>query len=415
MEKKDLKSDIQADIIVSGAGPAGLTLSLLLGRAGFKVALIDAEPPSEIRTDEPSGRTAALLNTSINVIKAAGLWDTLQDYATPLKLMKIIDDSTIGNTSDAAITFRAEDSGQECFGYNIPNSFLRLALANKVPEVKNLTRLAPAKLKTYKIDGSKVLATLEDGRKISASLIIGTDGRNSIVRKISKIEVKTHDYGQIAMTCLIDHTKPHNFTSTEFHRSGGPFTFVPMPGNQSSIVWVEKTEDAKKYLAMKKADYERAIQDRTNGYLGTVSLKSNPESWPLMMLSAEKFVGDRAVIAAEASHVMSPIGAQGLNLSLRDIATLAETLTDAARLGEDIGAKTVLERYERRRRLDIKSHVIGIDGYNRIVANDLSFLKDLRRLGLKSVEKIPGLKQVAMQQGLMPSMDEGRLINGLPL
>lgn len=409
------KTDLKADIIVSGAGPAGLTLSLLLGRAGFKVALIDAEPPAPIKTDEASGRTAALLNSSINVLKAAGLWDTLQDFATPLRVMKIIDDSTSGGAGDAAITFRAEESGQDCFGYNIPNACLRLALANKVPEVKNITRLAPAKLKIFKVDGTNVFATTEDGKKISASLIIGTDGRNSIVRKISKIEVKTHDYGQIAMTCLIDHTKSHNFTSTEFHRSGGPFTFVPMPGNQSSIVWVEKTDDAKKYLAMKKSEYERAIQDRTNGYLGTVTLKSNPESWPLMMLSAEKFIGDRAVIAAEAAHVMSPIGAQGLNLSLRDIATLAETLTDAARLGEDIGSKSVLERYERRRRPDIKSHVIGIDGYNRIVANDMSFLKDLRRLGLKGVEKIPGLKQVAMQQGLMPSMDEGRLINGLPL
>ncbi len=415
MEKKDLKSDIKADIIISGAGPAGLTLSLLLGRAGFKVVLIDAEPPSPINTDQPSGRTAALLNSSINVLKAAGLWENLHDIATPLKIMKIIDDSTQNNNGDAGITFRAAESGQECFGYNIPNAYLRLALANKIPEVKNLTRLAPAKLKSYKIDGAKVRANTEDGKTIEASLIIGTDGRNSLVRKVAKIEAKTHDYGQMAMTCLIEHTKPHNFTSTEFHRAGGPFTFVPMPGNQSSIVWVEKTEDAKKYLAMKREEYERAIQDRTNGYLGTITLKSNPESWLLMMLSSEKLTGERAVIAAEAAHVMSPIGAQGLNLSLRDIATLAEVITDAARLGEDIGSANVLGRYERRRHLDIKSHVVGIDNYNRAVANDIALVKDMRRLGLKSVEKIPGLKNFAMQQGLLPSMDDGRLVNGEPL
>lgn len=415
MEKKDLKGELKADIIISGAGPAGLTLSILLGRAGFKVILIDAEPPTPIDTNAPSGRTAALLNSSINVIKAAGLWENIADIATPLKVMRIIDDSTKGADADAGITFYAKEAGQECFGYNVPNSYLRLALANKIPDVKNLTRLAPSKLKSYKIDGAKILAVTEDGKKIEASLIIGTDGRNSLVRKVAKIEVKTHDYGQIAMTCLIEHSKPHNFTSTEFHREGGPFTFVPMPGNQSSIVWVEKTDDAKKYLAMKKPEYERAIQDRTNGYLGTVTLKSNPESWPLMMLSSEKLTGDRSVIAAEAAHVMSPIGAQGLNLSLRDVATLAEILTDAARLGEDIGSKTVLDRYERRRHLDIKSHVLGIDGYNRVVANDMGFLKDMRRLGLKGIDKIPGLKQFAMNQGLLPSMDEGRLLNGLPL
>lgn len=415
MEKKDLKSDIKADILVSGAGPAGLTLSILLGRAGFKVALIDAEPPMPIQTDAPSGRTAALLNSSINVLKAAGLWDALHDIATPLKTMKIIDDSTPGKTGDATLVFQAKDSGQDFFGHNIPNAHLRLALANKLPDVKNITRLAPAKLKSYKIEGSKILAVTEDGKKIEAALIIGTDGRNSLVRNTAKIEAKIHDYGQIAMTCLIEHTKPHNFTSTELHRAGGPFTFVPMPGSQSAIVWVEKTTDAKKYLAMKKDEYERAIQDRTLGYLGTIILKSAPESWPLMMLSAERLTGDRAVIAAEAAHVMSPIGAQGLNLSLRDVATLAEVLTDAARLGEDIGSKTVLDRYERRRHLDIKSHVVGIDGYNRFVAKDLEILKDARRLGLRGVEKIPGLKNFAMQQGLLPSIDDGRLVNGEPL
>lgn len=414
MEKKDLKSDIQADIIVSGAGPAGLTLSLLLGRAGFKVVLIDADPPAPIDTDAPSGRTAALLNSSINVLKAAGLWEALHDIATPLKVMKIIDDSK-GEPDRPHLEFIAADAGLECFGYNIPNNFLRLALANKTPEVKSLTRLAPAKLKTYTIDRGKVFATTDTGKTIKASLIIGTDGRNSVVRKIAGIDVKTHDYGQIAMTCLIEHTKPHNYTSTEFHRAGGPFTFVPMGGNTSSIVWAEKTADAKTFLAMKKPDFERAIQDRTCGLLGTVTLKSNPESWPLVMLSSEKLIGERAVIAAEAAHVMSPIGAQGLNLSLRDIATLAEVITDAARLGEDIGSATVLERYDRRRRLDIKSHVIGIDGYNRLVANDKTALKDIRRLGIKTVGKIPGLKQVAMEQALMPSIDDGRIVNGLPL
>lgn len=415
MEKKDLKSDIQADIIVSGAGPAGLTLSILLGRAGFKVVLIDAEPPAPVNMDTPSGRTAALLNSSINVLKAAGLWESLHDIATPLKIMKIIDDSTGAAEDRPKLEFVAADAGLDCFGYNIPNNYLRLALANKTPDVKNLNRLAPAKLKTYKIDGGKIIAVTDTGKTIKASVIIGTDGRNSVVRKIAGIEAKTHDYGQIAMTCMIEHTKPHNFTSTEFHRSGGPFTFVPMNGYTSSIVWAEKTEDAKKFLAMKKPEYERAIQDRTCGMLGTITLKSNPESWPLMMLSSEKLIGERAVIAAEAAHVMSPIGAQGLNLSLRDIASLAEVITDAARLGEDIGSATVLERYERRRRIDIKSHVIGIDGYNRLVANDKDALKDMRRLGIKTVEKIPGLKQVAMSQGLMPSMDDGRLVNGLPL
>lgn len=404
---------IHADILISGAGPAGLTLSSLLGQAGFKVVLIDTETPAPIDYERPSGRTAALLNSSLNVLKAAGVWPALQKHSTPLKIMKIVDDSD--GAARVGIEFKAADIGHAEFGFNIPNAFLRGAMQDQLKKVKAVTHLAPCRLSDYKIEGQQVTARTEDGRTIYASVIIGTDGRGSIVRAISGIDAKKHDYTQMAMTCLIAHTKSHNFTSTEFHRSGGPFTFVPMPGNTSSVVWVEKTEDAKKFLGLKKDEYQQAIQDRSHGLLGTITLKSNPESWPLMLLNSHALIGNRSALAAEAAHVLSPIGAQGLNLSLRDVATLAEVLTDAARLGEDIGSPLVLARYEQRRRADIQSHVIGIDGLNRAVANDTAFVKDLRRLGLKSLNKIPALKYFVMQQGLMPGMDEGRLVSGAAL
>lgn len=404
---------IECDIIVSGAGPAGLTLSSLLGLAGFKVVLIDAETPAPIDFDRPSGRTAALLNSSLNVLKAAGVWKALHSHATPLKIMKIVDDSA--GDARVGIEFKASDIGKTEFGFNIPNAFLKGAMLDGLKSVKAVTHLAPCKLSDYAIEQSQVVARTEDGRVITASVIIGTDGRGSVVRAISGIDAKKHDYTQMAMTCLIAHTKSHNFTSTEFHRPGGPFTFVPMPGYMSSVVWVEKTEDAKKFLAMKKDEYQQAIQDRSHGLLGTITLKSNPESWPLMLLNSHKLTGNRSALAAEAAHVLSPIGAQGLNLSLRDVATLAEILTDAARLGEDIGSALVLSRYEQRRRADIQSHVIGIDGLNRAVANDAAFVKDLRRLGLKGLNKIPALKYFVMQQGLVPGMDEGRLVSGAAL
>ena len=399
---------IKTDVIVSGAGPAGLTLSLLLARAGFSVVLIDPEVPKA--DDKPSGRTAALLNSSINVLKTAHVWEDVQSIGTPLKVMKIIDDSE-GSDDQIAVSFDARDAGHDQFGFNIPNALLRNALLGKLKTAKHLTHFCPSKLAGYEVKGGQVIAQTEDGKKISASVIIGTDGRNSMVRKVADIDCTIRDYGQMAMTCLISHTKPHNFTSTELHRSGGPFTFVPMPGNQSSIVWVEKTDNAKSYLAMKRPEYEKAIQDRTCGMLGTIKLESNPESWPLMFLDAKTLIGERSALAAEAAHVMSPIGAQGLNLSLRDVATLAEVLTDAARLGEDIGSKSVLARYERRRMVDIKSHVTGIDGLNRAVANDKAFVNDLRRLGLKGLKNVPALKNFAMTQGLVPSMDEGRILS----
>ncbi len=402
---------LQTDIVISGAGAAGSTLAALLGKAGFDVVLIDAEQPIPAK-DTPSGRTAALLNGSINVLKASGVWPDLESHGTPLKIMRIVDDRTQNNIK---VEFKAGDIGHPQFGFNIPNNLLRNALLKNVKTIPSVRHLAPCKLDGYGVEDQKIIAHTNDGKIIHASLIIGTDGRGSMVRAISNIDAKKHDYGQMAITCLIEHTKPHNFTSTEFQRAGGPFTLVPMPDNRSSIVWVEKTEDAKRFLAMKKQEFEQAIQDRTKGLVGTITLQSSPESWPLMLLNTHALVGNRSALAAEAAHVLSPIGAQGLNLSLRDVATLAEVITDAARLGEDIGSPLVLSRYEKRRHIDIKSHVIGIDGLNRAVANDVSFVNDLRRLGLKGLEKIPALKNLAMQQGLNPSMDEGRLLSGKAL
>lgn len=410
MKTKAPDSILKADIVISGGGPAGLTLALLLGRMDLRIILIDPERP--VVTDVPTGRTAALLNSSLNVLQAAGVWPAnLKTKSTPLKIMRIVD----GTNPDIGATFNSHDIGHEAFGYNIPNALLKSALMEQLLKLKNVTLLTPAKLAKYEIEGSTVIATTEDGQTIYASLIVGTDGRNSLVRTIAGIGTKKHDYGQIAMTCLINHTKPHNFTSTEFHYSGGPFTLVPMPGNISSVVWVEKNDDAKNYLSMKKQDFAQALQDRTHGLVGTIELASSPESWPLMLLSAERITTPRVALAAEAVHVISPIGAQGLNLSLRDVASLAETIVDAARLGEDIGSATVLGRYEKRRSFDIHTRVIGIDGLNRIVANDIFFLKDLRRLGLKGLETIPALKGLAMKQGLSPSIDEGRLLKGQAL
>lgn len=400
---------MKTEALIIGGGIAGQSLAALLGRAGLDVCLIEGMDPAK-RPAAPSARTVAVMQTSLNVIRECGIWDALAPQCTPLRVMRIIDDSS-PHADPVTLSFSADEIGLGEFGFNIPDALLRDVLADHLTTIKNVRVIAPAKLQSYSADGG-IHATLENGDTIDARILIGTDGRNSITRRLAGIDIDEHDYAQIAMTCLLDHTRAHDFTSTEFHRPGGPFTFVPMPGNQCSLVWVENADDAKAFLSLKKSEFEKAVQDRSRGMLGKITLASTPESWPLKLMKSRSLTAPRVAIAAEAAHVLSPIGAQGLNLSLRDVAALAETMIDAARVGEDIGSAGVLARYESRRRLDIGTRVAGVDGLNRVVSNDLIFLRGLRRMGLKSLDALPPLRALAMHQGLAPMMDAGRILKG---
>ena len=400
---------MKTEALIVGGGMAGLTLAALLGDAGVACVVVDSESPAP--NPKPTGRTVALMDGSINVLKAAGIWKGIKGQTAPLNILRIIDDSQPG-MDPLTIDFKPGDIGLGAFGHNIPHLVLRGALAERVAALNNVTHLTGTQVKGFSVTPSGVQVETGDGKNIEAKIIIGTDGRKSIVRRISGIGADEKEYGQTAITCLIDHSRPHDNISAEHHRPGGPFTYVPLPGQQSSIVWVEKTEDAKAYLSLKKPEFEKALQDRMLSALGSVTLASAPESWPLMTLKAHTLIAPRAAIAAEAAHVFSPIGAQGLNLSLRDIASLAETLVDAARMGEDIGSDITLRRYQVRRQTDIHTRVAGVNGLNKIVSNNIGFLRGLRRAGLRTLESLPALRQFAMHQGLAPAMDDSRLARG---
>lgn len=405
------KSPNNTDVLIIGGGIAGLALAAILGQAGIRIHIVDPFPPAPLKDTKPSGRTIALMQGSLNIIRASGVWDKISSHATAMETMRIIDDSAPGQKT-LEVEFPASDIGLKEFGFNVPNSVLRAALFDKLHTIKNVMLDMPNALETYEVQDGVITASLKDGKTIHARLIVGADGKKSRVREIAGIGADTHDYGQSAVTCVINHSRSHNNTSTEFHRPGGPFALVPLQGNQSSVVWVERSERAEELKRLKKDEFIQTLQDATNNILGGVTLESGPECWPLSSLKAKSLTAPRMALMAEAAHVMSPITAQGLNLSLRDVAALAETIADSLRLGLDIGSKAVLDKYEKRRRIDINTRVFGIDRLNKIVSTDLLPLKDLRRTGLKAVEKIEPLRKLAMQQGLSPHMDEGRLARG---
>lgn len=405
------KKTIHTEILISGGGAAGLTLALLLGKAGIACSVIDPFPPKALNDTVLSGRTVALMQSSLNILSAADLKGFGSEYGAALEVMRLHDDSMEGQAPIIS-DFEATQIGMDAYGYNIPNDHLRAALFEAAQEAENITLLTPEKLHDYRIENHAVHARLESGQVIQARLLIGADGRNSIVRSIAGIQTRRHEYGRNAITFVINHSKSHQNIATEFHRTTGPLALVPLPGNQSSVVWVETAERADDLLRMKKHEFEALFQDATKDVLGAITLETNPESWPLCAIHAKSLTASHMALVAEAAHVMSPITAQGLNLSLRDVAALAETLVDGARLGQDFADPQLLGRYENRRRLDMNSRVYGVDSMMRLVSVEHPALKGLRRAGLRIVGGIAPLKSFAMEQGLAPPVDQGRLAKG---
>lgn len=394
-------------IIIAGGGVPGLVLGCLLAQQGLSVTIVDPKPVPENATPPITGRTVALMDTSLRILEEAGLWPhALKSIAGALNILSIADD---GNLQDkiTRVDFKARELGLESFGYNIPLPHLHVAAMKAFKALKG-TAIIAGKIKAFVADENAITVTLDDGTALKSELLVGADGRGSIVRENSDIAAKTRDYKQIAITGLIEHSKPHSNNSVEFHRPGGPFTLVPMPSNQSSFVWVETAEDAENFTKLRRPDLEKAIQERTRGIVGTIKLIAGPESTPLMRLRAQKIISDRVALIAEAAHVISPIGAQGLNLSLRDSAALRDVIIEAVGLGFSAGDPQFLKRYERDRTGDIHTRVFATDGLNRLVSNTSPALAQLRKFGMAVISEPTLLRQMLVQEAFSPQSDSGR-------
>lgn len=380
----------KSKVTIVGAGIPGLTLALILAKADFAVTLIDKFKLPDSKNLKPSARTTALMQGSLEILERAGVWPEFQNQCARLATLSIIDDSAYPRGAGDMIRedFKAGELGLNEFGYNVPLIPMTSALVDKARANDKITIL----------DGIEIDKTHD--AITNADLVVGADGRNSIVRTWTSIEAIQKKYDQTAITCVISHSQSHEDISTEFHRSGGPCTFVPFGDNQSAVVWVEKTADADAFLKLPRDGFINALQDRTLGLLGKIGLVVDPESWPLMTLKAKNLVAPKTALIAEAAHVLSPIGAQGLNLSLRDVGALADIVINARDAGRNIGDMAVLKSYERNRRRDMAPRHFGVDVFNQLIANDNILIRGARRLGLRAIRHVKPLRKILMEQGL---------------
>jgi 2-octaprenyl-6-methoxyphenol hydroxylase len=379
------------EIAVVGEGLAGSVAALALARAGRKVTLI---APAAERSDR---RTTALMDQSIRFMDTLGLWEKLEASSSALSTMQILDGTKRLFRAPPA-QFRAADLGLYAFGYNIPNKALATVLSEALAGEPNVTRLE-ACLDRVDLSSGEALLSLSNGEMLSASFVIGADGRGSKVREGAGIGTRRWAYPQTAVVLNFTHEQPHGNVSTEFHTETGPFTQVPLPGTRSSLVWVVKPQEAERLMALPLEALSREVETRMQSMLGKVTVEDAPESWPLSSLMSERFGKGRVALVGEAAHAFPPIGAQGLNLSLRDVMELSELLkTDG---GGAVAADTG-DRFNRNRRPDIMTRTFGVDLLNRSLLSDFLPMQVARAAGLHMLTAIGPLRNLLMREGIEP-------------
>jgi len=383
-----------AEILVVGAGITGMAMALALARQGREVDLLSAGPLPGDRAAAPAdGRTAALLQPALDFLAPLGVLDRTGLGAEPLYRLRIVNTADPGRP---AITFDAAEIGLEAFGWNIPNATLAAALARAVRRQPAITVHDGAALASV-IETRDRLELRAGGRRFAARLVIGADGRDSVVRVTAGIGVLDRDRQQTAIVCRFTHTRPHRGVSTELHKKGGPFTMVPLPGGNSSLVWVDATERSNQRLAMDDRAFTAAMAELAEPWLGVIGAVSTRHAYPIRARLAKAMTAPSRALIGEAAHVMSPLGAQGLNLSLRDVATLARLLGSHA---GDPGDEALLRTYADARKLDVQSRFWGIDTLNNLVKGNLPPFTKASSLALGLLERLPPARQ-ALMQGLM--------------
>ena len=399
------------EVAVVGAGPAGWAAALALAQSGIETVLIAA--PHKPANDKPDTRTAALFASSIQFLRNLGAWDHLEPACAPLSIIRLIDD-TGGLFKAPQLSFSAHELGLDAFGFNVPQGALLEALRQCGQDRRGLTVIESRGVTSLEAGETSVALKLFEGESLKTKLVAASDGRNSTCRKAVGIKTQTKSYEQMALACTFSHSRAHNDASNEFHRLAGPCTTVPLPGCNSSLVWVERPDVAKRLAEMPEEEFCRTLEKRLHGLLGSIGTVSARVLFPLSSLIATNLAKDRVALVGETGHVLPPIGAQGLNLSLRDAAVLAEILSDEKRkhsnTRNDLGSFETQQMYHNTRISDVTRTARGVDLLNRSLISQALPVQLLRGFGLHVLKASSPVRQFLMRQGLGPSTRPPRLM-----
>jgi 2-octaprenyl-6-methoxyphenol hydroxylase len=379
------------EVVVMGGGPTGLTAAIALAVAGVETTLVRATPPAD-------NRTTALLASSVTALEALDVWPSCRTQAAPLETMRIVDD-TRRLWRAPEVRFSAHEIGLDAFAWNIENRHLMVALSQRAAQLPALAIIS-AEAVGIRFGLDNVEVDTADNNLVRGRLLVGADGRASRSRSAAGIETSRRSTRQTALTFNLSHTRPHDNISTEFHTEHGPFTLVPLPNRRSSLVCVVRPRAADRLINLDDAVLAEELARRAHFILGTFTVEPGRGAFPLSVETARRCAAHRLALVGEAAHVVPPIGAQGLNLGLRDAAMIAEIVADARHDGDDLGGPAVTQAYERRRRVDVASRMLAVDLLNRSLLSDFLPLQGARGVGLYALNRIGPLRRGLMRAGV---------------
>ncbi|MEM7425767.1 MAG: FAD-dependent monooxygenase [Pseudomonadota bacterium] len=390
-----MSGEWQYDIAVVGGGPTGLAAACLAGQSGLQVAFW----PGPERAEDL--RTTALMLPAIRMFTNIGAWTAeLRAECAPLKRLQLRD-ATRRMPAAPAVTFDASEIGEPEFGWNVPVTPMIAALEAVMQAMPNVRRFSGAVEELDCLPGL-VKVTGTAGPPVTVGTVVAADGSRSVCRKFAGIPASKWAYPQTAIVTTFAHEKAHEGLSIEFHRKKGPLTTVPLPGNRSSLVWIEEDDEASELVQLGDTDFRRKLQLETENVLGVVTDLSKRGRFPIKGAVARTFAKRRVFLAGETAHVIPPIGAQGLNLSLRDVAVAMELIIGAKERNEDHGSTEVMKAYDMKRRQDVFPRQVAIDVLNRTLTSSFLPFQGARVLGLRALQSLGPLRRSVMRQGLAP-------------
>jgi 2-octaprenyl-6-methoxyphenol hydroxylase len=408
-----------ADVIIAGAGIAGATLALSLAKAGLRPVLIDPVMFAAQLAPTFDGRASAIAYAAFRQWRALGVGEALEPHAQRIEQILVTDGRTPGAAGGGPGPFYlrfdaaeiADRSEGEPLGYLLENRHIRAGLAGAV-QAAGIEVLAPARVVSAQFGPRAAAVTLADGRVLTAPVAIGAEGRGSVIREAAGIGVTGWPYGQTGVVATVRLERPHQGVAHEYFLPGGPFAILPLTDDRVSLVWTESNARGAALKSARPQVFQAHLERRFGDFLGAISVEGPVFTYPLSLALAERLTGARVGLLGDAAHGVHPIAGQGLNLGLKGAAALAEVLVDAARLGEDIGAEAVLERYAAWRRFDTVTLSAGMDAFVRLFSNDNPVVRLARGAGMAAVNRIGPARRFFMQEAGGAVGDLPRLLRG---